>query len=294
MLKPYIVTYNGKKLKLEEELKDNNINEYNILNNKIAIIYVDENFLESNFYNFDSIYDWTASRTLSSLIEISNNKESGESPREISGVNYIDQNPYISSYGKDTVIAIIDSGINYLHPDFINNDGSSKIISIWDQESKIGKPPNNINLGSEFKKEKINEYIKLKDDSLTKDLTGTGTIAAGICSGSGNINRLYKGISPRSELVIVKLREYEGIYKEGIKSYELSDFLLAVKYIIEISKNYRKTFILNLTVAERSKSIIVTNFLDTFEELKSGGNILVSGLGMKEIQTFIIVENLRI
>ncbi|WP_394867641.1 bile acid germinant receptor pseudoprotease CspC [Paraclostridium bifermentans] len=279
MLKPYIVTYNGKKLKLEEELKDNNINEYNILNNKIAIIYVDENFLESNFYNFDSIYDWTASRPLSSLIEISNNKESGESPREISGVNYIDQNPYISSYGKDTVIAIIDSGINYLHPDFINTDGSSKIISIWDQESKIGKPPNTINLGSEFKKEEINEYIKLKDDSLTKDLTGTGTIAAGICSGNGNINRLYKGISPRSELAIVKLREYEGIYKEGIKSYELSDFLLAVKYIIEISKNYKKTFILNLTVAERSKSIIVTNFLDTFDELKSGGYILVSGLG---------------
>ncbi|MGG2467612.1 bile acid germinant receptor pseudoprotease CspC [Paraclostridium bifermentans] len=279
MLKPYIVTYNGKKLKLEEELKDNNINEYNILNNKIAIIYVDENFLESNFYNFDSIYDWTASRPLSSLIEISNNKESGESPREISGVNYIDQNPYISSYGKDTVIAIIDSGINYLHPDFINSDGSSKIISIWDQESKIGKHPNTINLGSEFKKEEINEYIKLKDDSLTKDLTGTGTIAAGICSGNGNINRLYKGISPRSELAIVKLREYEGIYKEGIKSYELSDFLLAVKYIIEISKNYKKTFILNLTVAERSKSVIVTNFLDTFDELKLGGYILVSGLG---------------
>lgn len=171
LLKPYVITYNGKKLKLEKELKDNNINEYNILNNKIAII---------------------------------------------------------------------DSGINYLHPDFINSDGSSKIISIWDQESKIGKPPNNINLGSEFKKEEINEYTKLKDDSLTKDLTGTGTIAAGICSGNGNINSLYKGISPRSELVIVKLREYEGIYKDGIKSYELSDFLLAVKYIIEISKNYKK------------------------------------------------------
>ncbi|MGL4877427.1 bile acid germinant receptor pseudoprotease CspC [Paraclostridium dentum] len=279
MLKSYIVTYNGEKLKLEKELKDNNINDYNILNSKIAVIYVDENLLESNLYNFESIYDWTVSRPLSSLIEISKNKEKGESPREISGANYIDQNPYISSYGNDTVIAIIDSGINYLHPDFINSDGSSKIISIWDQESKIGKPPNNINLGSEFKKEEINEYIKLKDDSLTKDLIGTGTIAAGICSGNGNVNSLYKGIAPRSELVIVKLREYDGIYKEGIKSYELSDFLLAVKYIIEVSKNYKKTFILNLTIAERSKSVIVTNFLDTFDELKAGGHIVVSGLG---------------
>lgn len=279
MLKSYIVTYNGEKLRLEKELKDNNINEYNILNDKIAIIYIDENLLEYNLYNLESIYDWTPSRPLSSLIEISNNEENGESPREISGVNYIDQNPYITAYGKDTVIAIIDSGINYLHPDFINSDGSSKIISIWDQESKIGKPPNDINFGSEFKREEINEYIKLKDDNLTKDLTGTGTIAAGICSGNGTIKRLYKGIAPKSELIIVKLREYDGIYKEGIKSYELSDFLLAVKYIIEISKNYKKTFILNLTVAERSKSVIVTNFLDTFKELKAGGNILVSGLG---------------
>lgn len=34
-----------------------------------------------------------------------------------------------------------------------------------------------------------------------------------------------------------------------------------------------------MTVSERSKSIIVTNFLDTFDELKAGGHIVVSGLG---------------
>lgn len=193
MLKSYIVTYNGEKLKLEEELKSNDINEYNILNDKIAIIYVDEKFLDSNLYKFDAIYDWTVSRPVSSLIEMSELTDNGESPREVSDANYIDQNPYITAYGKDTVIAIIDSGINYLHPDFINNDGSSKIISIWDQGSKIGKPPDNINLGSEFKRDLINEYIKLKDDSLTKDFIGTGTIAAGICTGNGNENKLYKG-----------------------------------------------------------------------------------------------------
>ncbi|WGX75429.1 hypothetical protein QJS64_15745 [Paraclostridium bifermentans] len=99
---------------------------------------------------------------MSSLIEINSNSDNGKPARSISGLDYIDKNPYINPTGKDTVIAIIDSGIDYMHSDFIRKDGTSKIISIWDQSSNKGNPPEGLNFGSEFTNEQINEYISKK------------------------------------------------------------------------------------------------------------------------------------
>ena len=39
--------------------------------------------------------------------------------------------------GKGVLIAIIDSGIDYLHPDFQNPDGTSRILYLWDQGRDI-------------------------------------------------------------------------------------------------------------------------------------------------------------
>ena len=35
--------------------------------------------------------------------------------------------------GKGVLVAILDSGIDYFHPDFRNRDGSTRILRIWDQ-----------------------------------------------------------------------------------------------------------------------------------------------------------------
>ncbi|MDZ4910583.1 S8 family serine peptidase, partial [Clostridium perfringens] len=142
------------------------------------------------------------------------------------------KNPYITSSGKGILIAIIDSGIEYLHPDFINNDNTSKIASIWDQSSNKKPPPEGAIFGSEFTREDINKAIKENNDTLTKDEVGTGTIAAGICSGKGNLNPSYSGVALDSELVVVKLREYEDRFKVGIKNYVDTDFLAAINYVL--------------------------------------------------------------
>ncbi|MFQ9800734.1 MAG: hypothetical protein ACLR23_19420 [Clostridia bacterium] len=45
--------------------------------------------------------------------------------------------------GEGTLLAILDSGIDYLHPDFIREDGTSRIVYLWDQEITTGNnsPP---------------------------------------------------------------------------------------------------------------------------------------------------------
>lgn len=276
MEKSYTIIYKGD---ISTALNKNGINRYVILNELLTVIYVDENFNENLLNSITEVSWWQISKPMSSLINITNNVSQGENVTVAAGTDYIYNNPYVNTSGEGVLIAIIDSGIDYLHPDFIKSDNTSKIISLWDQESNKNSPPEGMIFGSEFTRKEINEAILNNDPSLSIDNIGTGTIAAGISSGNGNLNPLYKGVATSSELVVVKLRQHEGDYKEGRINYLNTDFLAAIKYVIDISKRENKLTIINLTVAERSISVLLTNLLDTFTYLNSTGVVVVGGAG---------------
>lgn len=40
--------------------------------------------------------------------------------------------------GKDVIMCVIDSGIDYAHPDFRNVDGTTRILNLWDQTIRSG------------------------------------------------------------------------------------------------------------------------------------------------------------
>jgi len=276
MEKSYSIIYKGD---IEKSLRDNNITNYIVLNGTLAVIYVDNDFDENVLSQIDNITWWQIAQPMSSLIEISQGTEGGETIASAAGTDYIENNPYITVNGEGVIIAIIDSGIDYLHPDFINDDNTSRIISIWDQNVNTNPPPEGITFGSEFTREDINSAIQNRDNSLTNDSVGTGTIAAGIAAGNGRLNSSYTGVATGSELVVVKLREYNNTYLNGRINYSHTDFLAAIKYVIDVARKENKLMIINLTVAERSRSIIITNLLDTFEYLGNTGVVVVSGAG---------------
>ena len=67
--------------------------------------------------------------------------------RQASCVNPVqNQSPYL--FGKGILIACIDSGVDYTHPDFRNADGSTRILRLWDQTIP-GNPPKGYRIGSE-------------------------------------------------------------------------------------------------------------------------------------------------
>ena len=279
MEKSYIIIYNIPVDRLEENLKNNNINRYIILNNTIVALYVDDSFNEDILDRIDGITWWERSSVMSSLIELTNNLPNGETVRTAAGTEYIYINPYITPTGKDIIIVIIDSGINYLHPDFIKSDNTTKIISIWDQESTLKPPPEGYLFGSEFTREEINEYIKRNDSSLSVDNIGTGTIAAGIAAGLGRGNSNYDGVAIDSELVVIKLKSYKDTFAKGKVNYEESDFLAGIKYALEVADRENKRMVINLTVGARSTSGIEVSMLDSFEDLGGSGRIVVCGAG---------------
>ncbi|MBN9647450.1 S8 family serine peptidase [Terrisporobacter glycolicus] len=150
-----------------------------------------------------------------SLSIISQGISNGVTANEEIGVNFFKNNPNISLSGKGVLIGLIDTGIDYLHPDFIYDDNTTKIVSLWDQ-SKDGKPPEGFFIGSEYTREDINNAILNNDSSLSVDDEGSGTMLAGICAGMGKVNKNYVGVAEDAELVIVKMGKVDGNYNDAM------------------------------------------------------------------------------
>ena len=275
-MKSYPIVYQGD---IATALNNIGITDFMILNDLLAVAYVADDFNGDILDNTYEVAWYQESKTMSTMIEINENIQGGERVATAAGINFIEDNPYINLNGKDVLIGIIDSGIDYLHPDFINEDNTSKIISIWDQESEVKPPPEGMIFGSEFTRDDINQAISNNDDTLTKDNIGTGTIAAGIAVGNGRVNELCRGVALGSELIVVKLRQYEGTFKEGRINYINTDFLAGIKYILDIAKKEDKYLIINLTLGQRPRSLILTTLLNTFSEIRSNGVFVVSGAG---------------
>ncbi|MBQ9135398.1 MAG: peptidase S8, partial [Lachnospiraceae bacterium] len=71
--------------------------------------------------------------------------------------------PYLD--GEGVLIGIIDSGIDYTNPNFRNEDGSSRILYLWDQTIEGGQiegtsAPQGFRTGTEFSKEWIDRALQ--------------------------------------------------------------------------------------------------------------------------------------
>lgn len=274
--KSYYLIYKGD---IGKSLEENNIDKYIILNDQLAAIYVSVDFRAEKLNNMKNVEWWSPSDVMNSFVDITNVLEKGESINTAIGGDYISSNPYLKVSGKDILVAVIDSGVDYLHKDLIDENNSSKILYLWDQDNNTKKPPEGMIFGSEFTREEINEAIKNNDSSLSSDPIGTGTMVCGIIAGQGNINKDYKGIAKDVDLVVVKLRQLKGVYFDDKISYETTDFLAAITYVLNIAKKENKEMIINLTVGNMASINIDASILQTYSWLKKSGIILVSAAG---------------
>ena len=80
-----------------------------------------------------------------------------ENGRNASCINPV-QNPPFSLSGRGVLTGIVDSGIDLAHPDFRNEDGTTRVLALWDQTIP-GNPPSGYSRGSEYTAEEINRIL---------------------------------------------------------------------------------------------------------------------------------------
>ena len=151
--------------------------------------------------------------------------------------------------GRGVLLGIIDSGINYFHPDFRNDDGTTRIAYLWDQTIS-GNPPEGFLTGTEYTRAQINEALNAPTQAEglrivpSRDINGHGTHVAGIAGGngrSGGNDRI--GAAPEAEFIIVKLGQpdFEGF----VRNIEI---MLAVRYVLERAQLLGKPVAINISI----------------------------------------------
>lgn len=65
-----------------------------------------------------------------------------------------------SEKGDQALIAIIDAGIDVLHEAFLNSQGGTRILAIWDQNDSTSPQSTRVPFGREYTQDEINWYIQ--------------------------------------------------------------------------------------------------------------------------------------
>ena len=111
--------------------------------------------------------------------------------------------PLIRSFdGEGVLIGIIDSGIDYNHPDFQDSLGNTKILAIWDQnKANNTNTPQQYGYGQVWDSTAINAQIANHDDPANQ--FGHGSMVSGAAASTGLARGNFKGIAPKANLVVV-------------------------------------------------------------------------------------------
>jgi hypothetical protein len=124
--------------------------------------------------------------------------------------------------GNGVVIAILDRGIEWQNPDFVNSDGTTRIKWLLDMsgqnwcDSSNPKPV-------EYSSAEINAALAGGPPLHTLDAVGHGTVTAGIAAGNGLAfpGGKHLGVAPEADLIVVKMTS-EGAIAHGNQPAELA------------------------------------------------------------------------
>lgn len=219
----FIIQYNRDIHGPLEELSDDS---FQVINDSYAVIYIpleETAGMQVNAFSYNSIPKCYTHMVQESLIR--------------TGITRLHNHPYLRLRGNGTAIAVIDSGIDYTHPAFLQN-GRTKVAAIWDQTLDMAEG-GTVPYGREFTREEIQQALEGEEPFSvvpSRDENGHGTFLAGIAAGSELPEEDFSGAAPEASLIIVKLKQAKRYLRslyllpEGVPVYQENDVMLGIWY----------------------------------------------------------------
>ena len=207
-----------------------------------------------------------------------------------SGIQGVQGEP-LNLTGRGTVIAFIDTGIDYTNPVFRNPDGSSRILAIWDQTIQDGSAPQGFEYGTEYTREIINQALQSENPLMTvpsRDENGHGTAIASIAAGSRiDGGSTFTGAASDADILVIKLKECKQYLRDyylipdGVTAYQSTDIIMALEYADTFARSFYRPVIfcvaLSSSYGSHSGNSPLSNYMNRLATKRS--RIFVVGGG---------------
>lgn len=182
--------------------------------------------------------------------------------------------PYLS--GRGVLIAVLDSGIDYFHEAFRREDGTTRILELWDQTQNRIYTEAEINRALESgSREAARQVVS------SADVSGHGTAVAGIAAGDSRggaaernfesggrsngvaggstVPGMYRGTAYESNLLVVKLGTARP---DGFP--RTTELMRAVNYVVSFAAERFLPLVINISFGNTYGSHDGTSLLETF------------------------------
>ena len=170
--------------------------------------------------------------------------------------------------GEGILVGFLDTGIDYTHNAFKDDEGNTRIEYIYDLENGVG-----------YDKNKINEALKSEDPfSIVPeiDLSGHGTHVAGIACAGGNINFDNYGVAYKSSIAMVKITG-----ENSLRAALSTQLMRGLKFLMDKSNEINKPLVVNISLStndgSHNGSSLLEKYIQTFTQLQKAVIVVAAG-----------------
>lgn len=139
--------------------------------------------------------------------------------------------------GRDVIMGVIDTGIDFNHEDFKNDDGSTRVLYYWDHSLGFDpqRTPSKYGYGQVWNASDIDN-----GNCTSMDNHAHGSTVTGCAAGNGRATGFGKGVAPNADLIIVET-------DFGLSNWSLT-IADAVDYIFSMADTLGKPAVINASV----------------------------------------------